>query len=31
MTPRDRVLTVLNHEESDRVPLFLGASGARRC
>jgi uroporphyrinogen decarboxylase len=28
MTPRDRVLTVLNHEEADRVPLFLGASGA---
>jgi uroporphyrinogen decarboxylase len=28
MTPRDRVLTVLNHEEADRVPFFLGASGA---
>jgi uroporphyrinogen decarboxylase len=28
MTPRDRVLTALNHEEPDRVPLFLGASGA---
>jgi uroporphyrinogen decarboxylase len=28
MTPRDRVLSVLNHEEPDRVPLFLGASGA---
>ena len=28
MTPRERVLTVLNHEEPDRVPLFLGASGA---
>ena len=30
MTPRERVLTVLNHEEPDRVPLFLGA-GPRRC
>lgn len=28
MTPRDRVVTVLNHEEADRVPFFLGASGA---
>ena len=28
MTPRDRVLASLNHEEPDRVPLFLGASGA---
>ena len=28
MTPRERVLCALNHEEPDRVPLFLGASGA---
>jgi uroporphyrinogen decarboxylase len=28
VTPRERVLTVLNHEEADRVPFFLGASGA---
>jgi uroporphyrinogen decarboxylase len=28
MTPRERLLTVLNHEEADRVPLFLGASGS---
>ena len=28
MTPRERVLCVLNHEEPDRVPLFMGASGA---
>lgn len=28
MTPRDRVAAVLNHEEADRVPFFLGASGA---
>jgi uroporphyrinogen decarboxylase len=28
MIPRDRVLAALNHEEPDRVPLFLGASGA---
>ena len=28
MTPRERVLTALNHEEPDRVPLFMGASGA---
>lgn len=27
MTSRDRVLTALNHEEPDRVPLFLGTSG----
>ncbi len=26
-TPRDRVLCALNHEEPDRVPLFLGTSG----
>lgn len=28
MTPRERVLTALNHEEPDRVPLFMGASAA---
>ncbi len=28
MNPRERVLTALNHEEPDRVPLFMGASGA---
>jgi uroporphyrinogen decarboxylase len=28
MTPRERVVCALNHEEPDRVPLFLGASGA---
>jgi uroporphyrinogen decarboxylase len=28
MTPRERVLSALNHEEPDRVPLFLGASGS---
>jgi uroporphyrinogen decarboxylase len=28
MTSRDRVLAALNHEEPDRVPLFIGASGA---
>ncbi len=28
MTSRERVLTALNHEEPDRVPLFLGATGA---
>lgn len=27
MTPRERVLATLNHEEPDRVPLFLGTSG----
>ncbi len=27
-TPRDRVLCALTHEEPDRVPLFLGTSGA---
>ena len=27
MTSRDRVLTALNHEEPDRVPLFMGTSG----
>jgi uroporphyrinogen decarboxylase len=28
LTPRERVLTALNHEEPDRVPLFVGASAA---
>lgn len=28
MTPRERVLCALNHEEPDRVPLFIGTSGA---
>jgi uroporphyrinogen decarboxylase len=28
MTPRERLLAALNHEEPDRVPLFLGASGS---
>jgi len=28
VTPRERVVCVLNHEEPDRVPLFMGASGA---
>jgi uroporphyrinogen decarboxylase len=28
MTPRDRVLCALNHEEPDRVPLFIGTSSA---
>lgn len=28
LTPRERVLKALNHEEPDRVPLGLGASGA---
>ena len=27
MTSRERVLTALNHEEPDRVPLFFGTSG----
>ncbi len=27
MTSRERVLCALNHEEPDRVPLFLGTSG----
>lgn len=26
MTPRQRVLTAVNHEEPDRIPLLLGAS-----
>ena len=28
MTPRERVLTTLNHEEPDRVPLMIGVSNA---
>ena len=28
MSSRDRVLAALNHEEPDRVPLFIGTSGA---
>jgi uroporphyrinogen decarboxylase len=28
MNSRERVLTALNHEEPDRVPLFIGTSGA---
>jgi len=28
LTPRERVLCALNHEEPDRVPLFIGTSGA---
>jgi len=28
MSPRERVLCALNHEEPDRVPIFFGASGA---
>ena len=28
MTPRERVLAVLNHEVPDRVPIVLGASNA---
>jgi uroporphyrinogen decarboxylase len=27
MTPRERVLCALNHEEPDRVPFFFGTSG----
>lgn len=27
MTPRERVLCALNHEEPDRVPIFFGTSG----
>lgn len=27
LTPRDRVLCALNHEEPDRVPIFFGTSG----
>jgi len=28
LTSRERVLTVLNHEVPDRVPVFIGASNA---
>ena len=28
LTSRERVLTALDHEEPDRVPLFIGTSGA---
>jgi uroporphyrinogen decarboxylase len=28
MTPRERVLTTLNHEEPDRVPIVIGVSNA---
>ena len=28
MTPRERVLTTLNHKEPDRVPLVIGVSNA---
>ncbi len=28
MTPRERVLAVINHEEPDRVPIVLGVSNA---
>ena len=28
LTPRDRVLTTLNHQEPDRVPIILGVSNA---
>ncbi len=28
MTPRERVLSAINHEEPDRVPIFIGASNA---
>lgn len=28
ISPRERVLAALNHEEPDRVPLFIGTSGA---
>jgi uroporphyrinogen decarboxylase len=28
LTPRERVLYALNHEEPDRVPIFFGTSGA---
>ena len=27
LTPRERVLCALNHEEPDRVPIFFGTSG----
>ena len=28
MTPRERVLTTINHEEPDRVPIVIGVSNA---
>ena len=28
MTSRERVLTAINHEEPDRVPIVIGASNA---
>src|SRR5210317_2530266 len=28
LSPRERVLTVLNHEQPDRVPIVLGVSNA---
>ena len=28
MTPRERVLTAINHEEPDRVPIVIGVSNA---
>ena len=28
LTPRERVLTAINHEEPDRVPIVLGVSNA---
>jgi uroporphyrinogen decarboxylase len=28
LTPRERVMCALNHEEPDRVPLFIGANSA---
>ena len=28
MTPRERVLSAINHEEPDRIPLVIGASNA---
>jgi uroporphyrinogen decarboxylase len=28
MTSRERVLTAINHEQPDRVPLVIGASNA---
>ena len=27
LMPRERVLCALNHQEPDRVPLFIGAGG----
>ena len=28
LTPRERVLTAINHEEPDRVPIVIGVSNA---